>query len=230
MTVEALPRSAAATMRSRIDLSGAVMALFAAGLCLLVVLPIGWLVVFAFTDRARNFTLANFVTLFTDPAFVEPLGHHARHRRLGEPDLLRGRRADGLDGGAHRHAAAPHRAHAGDGLVRDAAVPRRHRLGAAGGAQQRPAEPALPRGHRRRARHGAVQHLHAAGPDLRHLLLHLSLRVRAGRQRARPHPRRPRGRLLHAGRQRLAHGAATSPSRWRCRRWPPARWSPSCRP
>ena len=49
------------------------MALFAAALCLLVVLPIAWLVVFAFTDRARNVTLANFVTLFTDPAFVEPL-------------------------------------------------------------------------------------------------------------------------------------------------------------
>jgi iron(III) transport system permease protein len=49
------------------------MALFAAALCLLVVLPIAWLVVFAFTDRARNVTLANFVTLFTDPVFVEPL-------------------------------------------------------------------------------------------------------------------------------------------------------------
>ena len=49
------------------------MALFAAGLCLLVVLPIAWLVVFAFTDRARNVTLANFVTLFTDPVFLEPL-------------------------------------------------------------------------------------------------------------------------------------------------------------
>ncbi len=69
MTVEALPAPAT---RSRLDLSGAVMALFAAGLCVLIVLPIGWLVVFGFTDRARNFTLANFVTLFTDPAFVEP--------------------------------------------------------------------------------------------------------------------------------------------------------------
>ena len=49
------------------------MALLAAALCLLVLLPIGWLVVFAFTDRARNFTLANFRTLFTDPAFVDPL-------------------------------------------------------------------------------------------------------------------------------------------------------------
>ena len=133
--------------------------------------------------------------------------HDARHCRVREPDLLRGGGADGLDGGAHRHAAATGRAPAGDGLVRDSAVPRRHRLGAAGGAQQRAAQPALPRGHGRRARHGAVQHLHAAGADLRHLVLHVSLRVRASRQRARPHPRRPRGRLLHAGRQRLAHGA-----------------------
>ena len=74
MTVEALQAPAAArVVRSRIDLSGAVMALLAAALCLLVILPIGWLVVFAFTDRARNPTLANFHTLFTDPAFVEPL-------------------------------------------------------------------------------------------------------------------------------------------------------------
>src|ERR1700752_2573420 len=49
------------------------MALFAAALSLLVVLPIAWLVVFAFTDRVGNATLANFVTLFTDPVFVEPL-------------------------------------------------------------------------------------------------------------------------------------------------------------
>ena len=60
MTVEALPAPAARASRARLDLSGAVMALFAAVLCLLVVLPIAWLVVFAFTDRARNVTLANF--------------------------------------------------------------------------------------------------------------------------------------------------------------------------
>jgi len=47
--------------------------LFAAALCLLVVLPIGWLVVFAFTGRGGRFTLANFRLLFTDPAFLEPL-------------------------------------------------------------------------------------------------------------------------------------------------------------
>jgi len=73
VSVEALPAPLARALRPRLDLSGAVMALFAAVLCLLVVLPIGWLVAFAFTDRARNVTLANFRTLFTDPVFVEPL-------------------------------------------------------------------------------------------------------------------------------------------------------------
>jgi iron(III) transport system permease protein len=74
LTVETLQVPAAATvLRSRIDLSGAVIGLLAATLCLLIILPIGWLVVFAFTDRARNPTLANFHTLFTDPAFVDPL-------------------------------------------------------------------------------------------------------------------------------------------------------------
>ena len=208
MTVEALPAPAMRASRARLDLSGLVMALFAAALCLLVVLPIAWLVVFAFTDRARNVTLANFVTLFTDPVVPRAARHHARHRHVRQPHLLPRRRAHGLDRGAHRHSLQPHHPHAGDGLVRDAAVPRRHRLGAAGGAQQRPSQPALSRRHRRRPGRGAVQHLHAHRPDLRHLLLHLPLRVRAGRQCARPHPRRPRGRLRHAGRQRLAHGAA----------------------
>jgi iron(III) transport system permease protein len=49
------------------------MAAFAVILCLLVTLPIGWIIVFAFTDRDRSFTLTNFRTLFTDPVFVEPL-------------------------------------------------------------------------------------------------------------------------------------------------------------
>jgi iron(III) transport system permease protein len=58
---------------ARLDLSGVVMVLFAAALCVLIILPMAWLAVFAFTDRARNATLANFYTLFTDPTFVEPL-------------------------------------------------------------------------------------------------------------------------------------------------------------
>jgi iron(III) transport system permease protein len=71
VTAEVVP--ARAGIGTRPDLSGAVMAVFAAALCLLVALPIGWIIVFAFTDRARAFTLANFRTLFTDPTFVEPL-------------------------------------------------------------------------------------------------------------------------------------------------------------
>ena len=59
--------------RARLDPSGAVLWLFAAALCLLVVLPIGWLVVFAFRDRAARFTLGNFHQLFTDAAFLQPL-------------------------------------------------------------------------------------------------------------------------------------------------------------
>ena len=138
--------------------------------------------------------------------------HHAHHRHLRQLHLLPGRRADGLDRGAHRRSPRPHHPHVGDGLVRDAAVPRRHRLGAAGSAQQRSPEPTLSRRHRRRPRYGAVQHLLAPRSDLRHLLLHLSIRVRIGRQCARSHSRRPRGRLHHAGRQRLAHRTARDDS------------------
>ena len=65
--------SRALPARARLDPSGAVLSLFAAALCLLVVLPIGWLVVFAFSDRGGRFTLLNFRQLFTDPAFLEPL-------------------------------------------------------------------------------------------------------------------------------------------------------------
>ena len=73
MTVETLPTPSANIRTARLDPSGAVMAAFAAVLCLLIVLPIGWIAVFAFTDRTRAPTLANFVTLFTDPVFLEPL-------------------------------------------------------------------------------------------------------------------------------------------------------------
>ena len=53
-----------------------------------------------------------------------------------------------------------------------------------------------------------LQHLFAGRADLRRLLLHLPLHLRADRQRARPHPRRPRGRLLDARRPHLDDGAA----------------------
>jgi iron(III) transport system permease protein len=42
-------------------------------LAVMVLLPMGWLVVNAFADKDGHATLGNFVTLFTDPSFVDPL-------------------------------------------------------------------------------------------------------------------------------------------------------------
>src|SRR3954468_11099042 len=57
----------------RFDGSRAVLYIFAALLCVLVILPMTWLAIYAFTDRTRSFTLANFQRLFTDADFVDPL-------------------------------------------------------------------------------------------------------------------------------------------------------------
>jgi len=57
----------------RIDLSGLVLIAFAAILCLLIVLPMSWLIYFSFTDKAGALTLANFRQLATDPTFLDPL-------------------------------------------------------------------------------------------------------------------------------------------------------------
>ena len=47
--------------------------LVAACLIVLILLPLSWLAVYAFTDKARNPTLQNFITLFSDPDFLDPL-------------------------------------------------------------------------------------------------------------------------------------------------------------
>lgn len=74
MSVEAMSAPAGtAERRRRFDASGIVMAGLALGLIVLVVLPIAWIAVFAFTDRTGAATLANFWTLATDPVFLEPL-------------------------------------------------------------------------------------------------------------------------------------------------------------
>src|ERR1700754_422249 len=65
--------AATATAKSRIDWTRPVLWLFAAFMILLIVLPMSWLMVYAFTDKARHPTLQNFVTLFTDPDFLDPL-------------------------------------------------------------------------------------------------------------------------------------------------------------
>src|ERR1700755_2041013 len=51
----------------RFDLSRPLM------VAVVAVLPMGWLVVYAFSDRAGNPTLGNFITLLTDPSFEDPL-------------------------------------------------------------------------------------------------------------------------------------------------------------
>ncbi|MDI1264334.1 MAG: ABC transporter permease subunit, partial [bacterium] len=59
--------------RPRIDWTRPVLWLFAAFMIVLIVLPMSWLMLYAFTDKARHPTLQNFVTLFTDPDFLDPL-------------------------------------------------------------------------------------------------------------------------------------------------------------
>ena len=55
------------------DVSRPVLALVVALLAIMIVLPMGWLVVYAFATKDGEATVANFVTLFTDPSFVDPL-------------------------------------------------------------------------------------------------------------------------------------------------------------
>ena len=59
---------------ARLDASTPLFAALALALCVLVGLPLGWLIVYAFTDRAGAPTLANLATVLSDPDFLEPLG------------------------------------------------------------------------------------------------------------------------------------------------------------
>jgi iron(III) transport system permease protein len=59
--------------RGTFDWTKPVLGLFAVLLILLIALPLSWLAVYAFTDKAGHVTLMNFVTLFTNPDFLDPL-------------------------------------------------------------------------------------------------------------------------------------------------------------
>src|SRR6185437_3112666 len=59
--------------KAKIDWTRPVLWLFALGLIGLIVLPMTWLAVYSVTDKADHLTLQNFVTLFTDPDFLDPL-------------------------------------------------------------------------------------------------------------------------------------------------------------
>src|ERR1700679_1226293 len=61
------------TPRARIDWTKPVLWLFAGIMIVLIVLPMSWLAIYSVTDKANHPTLQNFVTLFTDPDFLDPL-------------------------------------------------------------------------------------------------------------------------------------------------------------
>ena len=127
--------------------------LLALVLCMLVLLPLGWLGWFALhrRRRARRRWRTSPGSPPTRPP--HPAAHHARHRRSASPRLppARWRRRSPGWWRAPTCRAAGAGPRAGDGVLRDAALPRRHRLGAAGRAQLRHAEPVGPRAARARA-------------------------------------------------------------------------------
>jgi iron(III) transport system permease protein len=66
MTVAAAPR------RARLDASLPVLGVLGLVLCVLVLLPLGWLLWYGFTDKTGAPTLANFARLATDRSFAGP--------------------------------------------------------------------------------------------------------------------------------------------------------------
>src|SRR3979411_1023974 len=62
-----------AETKPKIDWNKPVLALFAGCLVLLIVLPLSCRAVYSVTDKAKHLTLQNFVTLFSDPDFLDPL-------------------------------------------------------------------------------------------------------------------------------------------------------------
>src|SRR6516162_5846738 len=59
--------------KHKIDLSRPILILFAALLCVLIILPISWLIYYSLVDRSGAFTVNNFRTLVSDPVFIDPL-------------------------------------------------------------------------------------------------------------------------------------------------------------
>lgn len=63
----------AGRVRRRLDLSGPALGGLAVLLCLLIGVPIFWLIAYSLTDRGGALTLDNFRQVATDPSFVDPL-------------------------------------------------------------------------------------------------------------------------------------------------------------
>jgi iron(III) transport system permease protein len=73
MTVAIPADQAPAPRKFGIDFSTPVLYAFAAILCVLIVLPLSWLLLYSLTDAKGHVTLANFVRLFSESAFLDPL-------------------------------------------------------------------------------------------------------------------------------------------------------------
>src|SRR3954468_19402055 len=59
--------------KAKIDWTKPVLSLVAFAMVVLIALPMSWLAIYAFSDRSRHPTLQNFITLFSDPDFLDPL-------------------------------------------------------------------------------------------------------------------------------------------------------------
>ena len=57
----------------RFDLTWPILIVFVALLCVMILLPMSWLVYYSLVDRTGAFTLSNFTELVTNPIFLDPL-------------------------------------------------------------------------------------------------------------------------------------------------------------
>jgi iron(III) transport system permease protein len=73
MTIAIPATPAPAPRKFGIDLSKPILLAFAVILCGLIVMPLSWLVVYAFTDKNGAFTVGNFDRLVSDAAYLDPL-------------------------------------------------------------------------------------------------------------------------------------------------------------
>src|SRR5215208_3148309 len=140
--------TSAGRMPARFDASRLVLYGFAALLCVLVILPMTWLAIYAFTDRTRSFTLANFQRLFSEAAFIDPL---IITFTVAVCSSIACCAVAAPMGWLVARTDLPHHPRAGDRIFRHPAVSRRHCLGAAGGAQQRATQQIIPLPDRRAA-------------------------------------------------------------------------------
>ena len=69
----AIVSDASTAPRHGFDFTKLVLYGFALALCLLIVLPMSWLIYYAFTDKNGALSLQNFVTLVNDPTLLDPL-------------------------------------------------------------------------------------------------------------------------------------------------------------